>query len=57
MGGACAECAEREKGSVTAGKLADFVVLDRNLFEIRPEEIAEAQVVATICGGEVVYQR
>jgi hypothetical protein len=56
LGGAYAECAEREKGSVTPGKLADFVVLDRNLFEIPPEEIREARVLTTICGGEVTWQ-
>jgi predicted amidohydrolase YtcJ len=56
LGGAYAESAEGEKGSITPGKLADFVVLDRNLFEIRPEEIRDARVSMTICGGAVVYQ-
>jgi len=56
LGGAYAESAEGEKGSITPGKLADFVVLDRNLFEIRPEEIRDARVSMTICGGSVVYQ-
>lgn len=56
LGGAWAEGAEADKGSVTPGKLADFVVLDRNLFEIPPEALGEAQVAMTICAGQVVYQ-
>jgi predicted amidohydrolase YtcJ len=31
-------------------------VLDRNLFEIRPADISETQVVLTLFGGEVVYE-
>jgi predicted amidohydrolase YtcJ len=57
LGGAYAECMEADKGSVSPGKLADFVVLDRNLFEIEPEEIEAAGVDMTICGGKVVYER
>jgi hypothetical protein len=57
LGGAYAECAEAEKGSIAPGKLADFVVLDRDLFRIRAEEIQEARVAMTLCGGKVVYQR
>ena len=34
-------------GSITEGKSADFIVLDRNLFEIAPTTIAETKVVAT----------
>ena len=45
MGGAYAEFAEAEKGSITPGKLADFVVLDRNLFEIPPEQDPECGCV------------
>ena len=56
MGGAYAEFAEREKGTLTAGKLADLVVLDLNIFEVAPEKIREARVLATICGGVVVHR-
>jgi predicted amidohydrolase YtcJ len=56
LGGAYAESAEGDKGSITPGKLADLVVLDRNLFELPPPEIREARVAATICGGAVVFQ-
>jgi len=55
--GAYAEFAETRKGSIAPGRLADFVVLDRNLFEIPTEQIRGTGVVMTICGGEVVYKR
>ena len=41
---------------VKPGFLADFVVLDRNLFEIPPEEIRSVRVLRTICGGRTVYE-
>ena len=44
------------QGSIEAGKRADLVVLDRNLFKISASEISEAQVVMTIFDGRVVYQ-
>lgn len=55
--GAYAEFAEEKKGSIAAGKLADLVVLDRNVFQIPAEEISEARVTMTIVGGAVVFQR
>ena len=56
VGGAYAEFAEREKGTLTVGKLADFVVLDLNIFKVAPEKIREAKVLATICGGTFVHR-
>jgi hypothetical protein len=44
-------------GSIEAGKLADLVLLDRNLFEVEPAQISEAKVVLTLVGGEIVYRR
>ncbi|MGI9368046.1 MAG: amidohydrolase family protein, partial [Ruegeria sp.] len=44
-------------GSIEPGKFADKIVLDRNLFEIPPTDIGDAQVTHTILGGEVVYAR
>jgi predicted amidohydrolase YtcJ len=41
--------------SVEVGKLADLIVLDGNLFEIRPSEISEVAVVLTLFGGTPVY--
>ena len=47
---------EATKGSVEPGKLADFVVLDRDITRVNPEEIVKARVQMTIVGGEVVYE-
>lgn len=46
---------EDELGSLEAGKRADIVVLDRNLFEIPAEEIRDAKVSLTMMDGKVVY--
>jgi predicted amidohydrolase YtcJ len=43
-------------GSITPGKLADLVVLDRDIFEIEPVEIASVKPTMTIFDGRVVYQ-
>ncbi|HEY5657370.1 MAG TPA: amidohydrolase family protein, partial [Myxococcota bacterium] len=42
-------------GSIEPGKLADLVVLDRNLFAIDPSEISDAKVLLTLLGGKPVY--
>ena len=55
-GSARAEFAEREKGSIAPGQLADMVILDKNLFEIPPEEIPTARVALTMTGGQVVWE-
>ena len=55
--GAYAEFAEQSKGSIAAGKLADLVVLDRNIFKIPPEAIIDVKVDMTIVGGKVIFER
>jgi predicted amidohydrolase YtcJ len=50
------EFAEKIKGSIEEGKLADLIVLDRNLFEIEPEEIKGSRVTMSIVGGRIIYQ-
>lgn len=47
--------AEDELGSIESGKLADFVVLDRDIFAIPIAEVSEAKVLVTIVEGEVVF--
>jgi hypothetical protein len=42
-------------GSLEAGKLADLIVLDRNLFAIDPRDISEAKVLLTLLGGKPVH--
>ena len=56
MGSAFAEFREREKGSLTPGKLADLVVLDGDLFAMAQEKIKDAAVRYTIVGGRIVYE-
>ena len=43
-------------GSLEVGKRADMIVLDRNLFDISSDEIAEVNVLATMMNGEVVHE-
>jgi predicted amidohydrolase YtcJ len=43
-------------GSLEIGKLADLIVLDRNLLEIPAEDIAQIHVLQTVVGGRVVYE-
>ena len=47
---------ESKKGSLEAGKLADVVVLDRDIFAIPPVQIPQASVLYTIVGGKIVYR-
>jgi predicted amidohydrolase YtcJ len=56
-GAAYAEFAEKRKGTLEPGKLADFVILDRDLTRVPPETIRDAQVVMTVVGGKVVRER
>ena len=48
---------EGRKGTLAPGRLADVVMLDRNLFEIQPDEIRHARVVLTVVGGRLVVER
>ena len=48
---------ERETGSIEVGKLADLVVLEKNLFEVAPREIHAVRVLRTILEGVTVFER
>ena len=48
---------EAIKGTLEPGKLADLVVLDRDPFQVPPEELKGIQVLMTMVGGEIVYER
>ncbi|HWP43012.1 MAG TPA: amidohydrolase [Blastocatellia bacterium] len=52
---AYAEFAEREKGSLETGKLADIVVLSEDIFRTAPADIKKTRVLYTIVGGRIVY--
>lgn len=56
MGPAYGTFREHELGTLEVGKLADLVILDRNLFAVPVEEIQEAAVVMTIVDGKIVYR-
>ncbi|MCU0227143.1 MAG: amidohydrolase [Bryobacterales bacterium] len=56
LDGAYAAFEEREKGSLEPGKLADFLVLSRNIMEVEPREILSTTVRMTFVGGKLVYQ-
>jgi predicted amidohydrolase YtcJ len=55
MGSAYAEFQEKDKGSITLGKLADFVVLSDDIFKIPLASIKNVKVEATFLGGKLVY--
>jgi predicted amidohydrolase YtcJ len=46
-----------KKGTLTKGKLADLVILDKNPLKVAPQAIKEIQVLTTIKEGKVVYQK
>jgi len=52
---AFAEFAEDLKGSIEVGKLADFTILDQDVYSLRPEQILATRVMHTIVGGKIVY--
>jgi predicted amidohydrolase YtcJ len=56
IGSAYAEFAEKVKGSITPGKLADIVMLDRDIYSGDPAEIDKARVVMTIMDGRIVFE-
>lgn len=57
MGSAYAQFAEKSKGSIEVGKLADMVVLSADIFHIDPVRIEDTKVDSTIFDGKVIYQR
>src|SRR3981081_3345744 len=56
LGAAFAGRREKTEGSLEPGKLADFILLDRDLFKIEPSEIGKTEVLITVVGGKLLYQ-
>ena len=54
-GSAFAEFAEKDKGRLAAGMLADFVALDRDITGTTPAKLLETKVLRTVVGGKTVY--
>jgi predicted amidohydrolase YtcJ len=52
---AYAEFAEKDKGSLEAGKLADLAVLSQNIFQVPVAELPKTESVLTIVGGKIVF--
>ena len=55
-GSAFAEFAEKNKGTLAPGMLADLVVLDTDITSVPPEKILTTKVLRTVVGGKTVYQ-
>ena len=55
LASAYAEFQEKEKGSISVGKLADFVIVSDDIFRIPPAAIKNVKVEATYLGGKLVY--
>ena len=47
---------EKIKGSIEAGKLADFTVLNKDIMTIPEDEILNTQVVMTIVDGRIIFE-
>ena len=48
---------EHEKGSLEKGKYADFIILDKDLMRVEPDEIVKVNVLKTFVGGEKVFEK
>jgi predicted amidohydrolase YtcJ len=56
LNGAYASREESIKGSITPGKLADYVVLAEDLHTIDPAKIKDIKIVRTVVGGSTMYE-
>lgn len=56
FGGAYVSNRENELGTLEVGKLADIIILDRNLFIIDEEKIPDTKVLMNIFDGNIIYE-
>ncbi|MDX1702486.1 MAG: amidohydrolase family protein, partial [Melioribacteraceae bacterium] len=57
INGAYAAFEEELKGSLEVGKLADITVLSKNLLEVEESELLNTEVLYTIVGGKILYEK
>jgi hypothetical protein len=48
--------AEKDLGSLTAGKLADLIVLSKDVMTVPPRDILSTTVITTVIGGRIVFE-
>ena len=56
MNGAYAGFEEKDKGSLEVGKLADFLVVDRDVLTVPSDQLKDVHVLETYVGGKLLYQ-
>ncbi len=57
IGGAYNAFEEQEKGRLAPGYMADIVMLDQDIFHIPSEKILDTQVLMTMVGGKIIYEK
>ena len=56
VNGARASYEENVKGAITAGKLADFVVLEKDPHDVPPDSIKDIKIARTVVGGRTTFE-